>query len=112
MSRKRVPPEAQIIALFSGLSELDKKMVLFGLNAIMAMSVPKSTAPAVEKKSSRRSATVASIASTEAETGNASTVEGKGDLCLMCGYEASYQDHFKPSPNYHAFEGKKKASAA
>jgi len=115
MSRKRVPADVQIIALFGGLSESDKEKVMFGLNAIMAMSAPKPPAPSVQsvaKRSSRRSATVASIASTEGETGNASVVEGKDNWCLVCGNDADFQDHFKPSPNYHAFEGKKKASAA
>ena len=116
MSRKRVPPEVQILALFTGLSEENQRMVMFALNAItMSPSAPKSPAPSVQsvaKKSSRKSATVTSIASTEAETGNASTVEDKGELCGVCGNEADYQDHYKPSPNYHAFESKKKASAA
>lgn len=71
MSRKRVPPEAQIIALFSSLSEESQRMVMFGLNAMMAQSAPKSTAPAAVKKSSRKGAGSGSIPNTADDTGNA-----------------------------------------
>lgn len=65
MSRKRVPPEAQIIALFSGLSDESQRMVMFGLNAMMAQSAPKSIAPSAEKKSSRKPGARNSIPSSE-----------------------------------------------
>lgn len=71
MSRKRVPPEAQIIALFSGLPEETQRMVVFGLNAMMAQSAPKSIAPAAVKKSSRKAAGTSSTPNTAGDTGNA-----------------------------------------
>lgn len=79
MARKRVPPEAQIIALFSGLTEENQRMVMFGLNAMMAQSVPKSIAPAVQsagKKSSRKNGTADSTANTKVEMENASLAVG------------------------------------
>jgi hypothetical protein len=72
MSRKRVPADAQIIALFSGLSDSDKEKVMFGLNAIMAMSVPKSIAPSVTRRSSRKGGAQSSTQNTEDDTENAS----------------------------------------
>ena len=82
MARKRVPPEAQIIALFTGLSEENQRMVMFGLNAIMAQSVPKSTAPTVQsagRKSSRKGTETGHVVNTEVGTANASVVGASGD---------------------------------
>lgn len=28
-------------------------------------------------------------------------------LCVICNHEKSYEDHFKPSPNYHKFDAGK-----
>lgn len=45
------------------------------------------------------------------------TDEGKldepesGDLCGVCGHNEAYQDHFRPSPNYHEFEAPKAKNA-
>jgi len=87
MSRKRVPPEAQIIALFSGLTEDDKKMVMFGLNAMMAQLPPKSTTvlaaskpvASAGKKSSRKNGQPELTQNTEEETANDFSA-GAGDL--------------------------------
>ena len=86
MARKRVPPEAQIIALFSGLSIESRQMVMFGLNAMMLtgelLSAPKSTAPAAPgagKKSSRRNGAGSLTQNTEGEMVNVSAVGVSGD---------------------------------
>lgn len=74
MARRKVSPEAQIIALFTGLSEEGKKMVMFGLNAIMSNEAPKSNgicAPTAGKKSSRKGAATNSTASTGTNTDSA-----------------------------------------
>jgi hypothetical protein len=115
MAKKKLSALVQAMNLFAQLDERDRQTLAdYVRSQTQAVRVPKSSKPVprAEKKLSLKTSGLPAVASTEAETGNASTVEGKGDLCLMCGYEASYQDHFRPSPNYHAFEGKKKASAA
>jgi|ERR1041385_8268053 hypothetical protein len=35
-----------------------------------------------------------------------------GPLCGACGHGADYQDHFKPSPQYHEFDGPKSVARA
>jgi hypothetical protein len=85
MSRKRVAPEAQIIALFSGLSDETRSMVMFALNAMMAQSAPKvpkspSPAPSAGKKSSRQKTLTEAIgASSATEKEIATSVGGSGD---------------------------------
>lgn len=74
MARRKVSPEAQIIALFTGLSDESKRMVMFGLNAIMSNEAPKSngsSAPSAAKKSGRKGAATNSTASTETNTDSA-----------------------------------------
>lgn len=73
MSRKRVSPEAQIIALFTGLSEEGKRMVMFGLNAIMSNEAPKSSAPVAAPRSPRRSG---SKTANESSTASSETLKG------------------------------------
>lgn len=36
----------------------------------------------------------------------------KEAICGVCGNTADYQDHFKPSPNFHEFEGPKPVARA
>ena len=110
MSRKRVPPEAQIIALFTGLSPESKRMVMFGLNAIVGMESPKPPAPSVEKRSSRKSGAGGSTPNIEVvKESVTSAPKATAGLCGVCGNEEGYQDHFQPSPNYHELEVGKKS---
>ena len=71
MSRRKTPPEAQIIALFSGLSAENQRMVMFALNAMLAQASPKSIAPVAEKRSSRKPGARSSTPSIEAGGENA-----------------------------------------
>lgn len=41
----------------------------------------------------------------------APTSEDDGPKCGICGNPEDYQDHFKPSPNYHEFVGPKSKKA-
>lgn len=95
MSRRKVSPEAQIIALFTGLSDEGKRMVMFGLEAITSVERPKSSAPAAAPRSSRRSgsktANESSTASSETHKGNAGNAapeslksESGKDKKLLC----------------------------
>lgn len=72
MSRKKVAPEIQIIALFGGLSDEGKRMVMFALNAMSLPTQetprPKSVAPSAVKRSSRNGAGAKSIQNLETET--------------------------------------------
>lgn len=36
----------------------------------------------------------------------------KPALCVACGNESTYADHFQPSPNYHEFQAPKSKKAA
>jgi hypothetical protein len=38
--------------------------------------------------------------------------EDAGPLCGACGHTADYQDHFKPSPQYHEFDAPKSVARA
>lgn len=111
MSRRKVSPEAQIIALFTGLSDEGKRMVMFGLNAIMSNEGPKqpasTSAPSAVRKSSRKGAAPLLIQSSEDDSGNASSASSNDPKCGICGNPEEYQDHFQPSPNYHPFEAPK-----
>lgn len=81
MARKKVSPEAQIIALFTGLSDESKRMVMFGLNAIMSNGGPKLESAHVQsaaKKSSRKGAATNSTANTEVEMASATAVGASG----------------------------------
>lgn len=49
--------------------------------------------------------------SKEAAANDAAKLEEEGPLCGICGHGKDYQDHFKPSPNYHEPELPKKAAA-
>lgn len=45
-------------------------------------------------------------------SGNDEGADGESEaLCGACGHIASYQDHFKPSPNYHEFDAPKTKKA-
>lgn len=69
----------------------------------------KSTpAPSAVKKSSRNRAQPALTQSTEVETANVTRIDGSVPVCAQCLQVEDFQDHFKPSPNYHKFQGKKK----
>lgn len=74
----------------------------------------KSTAPSAEKKSSRKGAAQTLIPSIAGETESVGTVSRQSEkvhlpvACLICGYDEDYQDHFQPSPNYHAFDSSAK----
>jgi len=35
---------------------------------------------------------------------DAADLPTRAGLCGICGHEADYQDHFKPSPHYHEFK--------
>lgn len=37
---------------------------------------------------------------------------GKDPICGVCGNGQDFQDHFKPAPNYHEFEGPKPVARA
>lgn len=72
---KRIGVEAKIIALFTALPEDSKRIVMDLLKSQTAtprkVASPKSSAPSVGKKSSRRSETAASTVSFGDDTGNA-----------------------------------------
>lgn len=118
MSRRKVSPEAQIIALFTGLSDESKRMVMFGLAAITMNESPKSPAPVAVPRSSTKRAARSSTASTEAKKEDASTAAPKG-LCSKavgdhtCGlpYE-NLLHHDAVYGDYHEFEGPKSKKAA
>lgn len=86
MARKKVSPEAQIIALFTGLSEESKRMVMFGLNAIQSNEVPKSASasalPAARRSSrsgaSSRGDGLSQATSATGTEGASSVVRGAG----------------------------------
>lgn len=78
MARRKVSPEAQIIALFTGLSDEGKKMVMFGLNAITSVEVPKPT------PTKKRTAP-------------------KGAMCNVCANEEDHPDHDTTYLSSHPF---------
>lgn len=89
-------------------------------------SSAKSTTKKSSKKSSKggsKSARAQSLSGviqrtpkSKADDDNDDDGDGKGmggPLCQTCGNFRQYQDHFKPSPNYHEFDaGKSSTSAA
>lgn len=138
MPKRKESPETQIIQLFTGLSDEGKRMVMFGLNAIMGVTSPKSPAPAVAPRSSRKAGSktgsespTASSETVRDDAGNAapespkseSGRKGKAALCIAivpgldveCG---NPEDNGIHDPNggyggYHEFEaGKAKKAAA
>lgn len=119
MSRRKVSPEAQIIALFTGLSDESKRMVMFGLNAITMNESPKSPAPAAAKKSSPKRAAPPLIPNTVDGTDDASNAGPKcvatvPGLDVPCGNK---QDNGIHDPNggyggYHEFESPKSKKAS
>lgn len=76
----------------------------------------------VRKRSAGKSRRASGIAETlnnnlqqrRRETANDVTGEDQpsSPLCTACGHEQGYQDHFKPSPHYHAFAAPKAAQSA
>jgi hypothetical protein len=68
-------------------------------------------------KSSRASGLAAAIknsleAQKKASTISADQGDDSGPLCGTCGNTEDFQDHFRPSPNYHEFEGPKPVARA
>lgn len=119
MSRKKVSAESQIIALFTGLTDTGKQMVMFGLNAIMSNESPKSPAPAVTKQSSPKRGAQKSTASTETKTEGASSAGVKciaklPGLDVECGElaDALIHDPKGGYASYHEFEAPKSKKAA
>lgn len=103
MARRKVSPEAQIIALFTGLSEEGKRMVMFGLNAITSNEAPKppsASAPSAGQKPSRKPAAPKADASNTAPC--AAQVPG---LDVPCGEpeDALIHDPKGGYTSYHPF---------
>lgn len=119
MSRRKVSPEAQIIALFTGLSEEGKDKVRFALEAIASIESPKSSAPVAAPRSSPRRAATKSTLNTETKTDGATTAGPKcvaqvPNLDVPCGEPRASLIH---NPNggyasYHEFEAIKSKRAA
>jgi hypothetical protein len=88
---------------------------LRGLNVSEREQVVESLAPIKAAKKPRKSRGKSAHASSMAETLNKNLQQQRREtvddsenqlpsrICTICGNEESYQDHFKPSPHYHAF---------
>jgi hypothetical protein len=97
MSKSKVGPEAKIITLFAALSDDSKRIVL---DVIKNQSpIPRKATKKAEKPS----------ASPQAQK---ELPVIKEPLCGVCGNPQDYQDHFKPSPNYHEFDPPKSVARA
>lgn len=106
MSKRKVPPEAQIIALFTGLSDVKKEMVMFGLNAIMSNQNPPEAQ--VRTRAPRAPKAQSSLAAVPPATER----EGKEPKCGVC-YEV--EDHPNHDRNYlksHDFVAPKSVARA
>ena len=121
---KRIGSEAKIIALFSALPEDSKRIVMDLLRAQTATSRPKSAAPSVKQKSSRKKEGDVSIPNTATEMDDVGGVNVDGTLangkpryvpiCVTCGNEESHEDHQPESSVFHKFrtEIRKKGAGA
>lgn len=89
MARRRVSPEAQIIALFTGLSDEGKRMVMFGLNAIMSSEAPD--VPGVQR------------ARKKAVKEAPKEPEKKEPMCAVCANPADHPDHDTTYLSSHPF---------
>jgi hypothetical protein len=102
-------PITQLIELFHGLTSDQQALFLDQVDP----QPDEEEKPA--KKARKRSAGKSRRASGIAAALNKS-LEGQraasGPNCTICGNEESYQDHFKPSPHYHAFTAPKTAQSA
>lgn len=114
MSRKKVSTEAQIIALFTSLTDQGKQMVMFGLNAIISNEAPKTSAPAVRGSAPRRAGGNSTIKpDAPAVNGGSCTakIPGTDDTCSKP-TENLVHDPNAGYAGYHEFEGTKSKKAA
>ena len=95
MSKSRVGPEAKIITLFAALPDDSKWIVL---DVIRSQSTTQRKA---SKKSEKAEKGAPALKEVPADK------DVKEPLCGVCGNDKDYQDHFRPSPNYHEFDGPK-----
>jgi hypothetical protein len=102
-------PITQLIELFHGLTPDQQALFLDQVDP----QPDEEEKPA--KKTRKRSAGKSKRASVMAAALNKS-LEGQraasGPNCTICGNEEGYQDHFQPSPHYHAFAAPKTAQSA
>lgn len=80
-----------------------------------ALGPQKPAAKKSSKKAGKKSARAQSLGEQlkQRPRGVVTGDDEEGPFCNICHHNEGYQDHFKPSPNYHKFEpGKSAASPA
>jgi hypothetical protein len=95
MAKRKLSPLVQAMNLFAEMDDRDKQTLADYVRTQTAAPRKKPEKTTTKKKAP----SVLQDAS-------------KPELCGVCGNLAEYRDHFKPSPNFHEFEGKSKAAAA
>jgi hypothetical protein len=113
-------PITQLIELFHGLTPDQQALFLDQVDP--QPDEEEKPAKKARKKSAGKSKRASGIAETlgsnlaqrRRSTADDATGESQSSspLCTACGHEQGYQDHFQPSPHYHAFAAPKTAQSA
>lgn len=113
--RQLTDDESALLETLRGLNDAERESLVLALQpekTATKRAGRKSNKPA--SKSSRASGMAAAISGNlQAQREAAKNDDGKGmagPLCQICGNFAQYEDHFKPSPNYHEFDAGKSAA--
>ena len=101
MLRQLSDDETALLNTLRGLSDSDREQLV--------ESLAPQAKPKPRKKREAKSARASSL---QQQIANAATGQVNVELCGICGNEAGYQDHFKPSPNYHPFASSSSARSA
>ena len=105
-------PVTQLIQQFNALTPEEAKVFLDLVDPQVEPEKQKRTRAKRGTKSKRASGMAETIknsleAQQQANADNDDEGDETGPLCGVCGNIKDYQDHFKPSPNYHKFDGPK-----
>lgn len=117
MARSPITP---LVVEFQNLTPDEQKIFL---DLVDPQPEPETSAKQTRKKRGASKKAQSLSSAIRGATGKMSGADANDDdgsdptllptLCSACGNEENFTDHFKPSPNYHAFEAPKakKASA-
>jgi hypothetical protein len=106
--------ETALLETLRGLNVSEREQLVESLAPVKAAKKPRKSRGKSARASSMAETLNSNLQQRRRSTADDATGESQSPslLCGACGNEESYQDHFKPSPHYHAFAVSKTAQSA
>jgi hypothetical protein len=105
--------ETALLETLRGLNVSEREQLVESLAPIKAAKKPRKPSSKSARASSMAETLNSNLQQRRRETTNdvACKDQPSSPLCTACGHEQGYQDHFKPSPHYHAFAAPAQSAA-